>query len=161
MLQSMRPLLAGFYAHLHLEAGLTESDLYCLPDCQPAATGSWVVFSGGLTEQKSLMGMKSTSQYLAGRCLAAAGFCGTRQHLAGGCPAAASTHRLLADLVLPHAVLTFPHLLSLPPRPRCCHLGPQRKGGMEGRGAGLPRACPPGEAHTDGARRRPAAAVWR
>ncbi|PRW60075.1 rab9 effector with kelch motifs [Chlorella sorokiniana] len=30
-----------------------------------AATGPWVVFVGGLTEQRSLMGMKSKSEYLA------------------------------------------------------------------------------------------------
>ncbi|KAI7835438.1 hypothetical protein COHA_010667 [Chlorella ohadii] len=31
-----------------------------------AATGPWVVFVGGLTEQRSLMGIKSKSEYLAG-----------------------------------------------------------------------------------------------
>lgn len=31
-----------------------------------AAAANWVVFVGGLTEQRSLMGMKSKSEYLSG-----------------------------------------------------------------------------------------------
>lgn len=33
----------------------------------PAVTGDWVVFVGGLTEQRSLMGIKSRSEYLSGK----------------------------------------------------------------------------------------------
>lgn len=35
----------------------------------PGLSGTWAVFEGGLSEQKSLLGMKKQSEYLSGGCV--------------------------------------------------------------------------------------------